>query len=84
MGLTAFTLLCAAVVLRLSPVVIRILSRVLYERARRATMVAVLSLARENAGQLLVHHDPTSCDVRVVYACPSHPSPALPDHATGS
>ncbi|GHH66305.1 hypothetical protein FHS35_008800 [Streptomyces umbrinus] len=81
MGLTTYTLICTGVVLNLGPAVVHILSRVLYERARRATLIAVLGLAREGAVQLLLHHDPNNCDIRVVYV---PPTTALPEHATGS
>ncbi|WEH12258.1 hypothetical protein [Streptomyces sp. VNUA24] len=81
MGLTACTLICTGLVLILAPTVVHILSRVLYERARRATLVAVVGLARESAVQLLMHHDLNNCDIRVVYV---PPTTALPEHATGS
>ncbi|MFJ3720789.1 hypothetical protein [Streptomyces sp. NPDC090057] len=65
--------------LHLGHAVVRIITIVLCERARRATVVAVLGLAREGATQLLVHHDPANCDVRVSYPT----FLVLPNHVTG-
>lgn len=80
MGSTAIALLGTLTMLNLSHAVARIVAKVLYERSRRATLIAVVGLARESATQLLGHHDPANCDVRVVYARPA----VLPDHVTGS
>ncbi|MEU6002876.1 hypothetical protein ABZ837_34335 [Streptomyces sp. NPDC047197] len=80
MGSAAITLISTLTALNLARVVLQIVKNAVYERSRRATLVAVLSLAREDAAQLLVHHDPVNCDVRVVDA---RPSATLPNHLTG-
>jgi hypothetical protein len=67
--------------LNLCHAVVWITTKVLYERSRRATLVAVLGLAREEAAQLDVHHDVANCDIRVAY---TRASANLPDHVTGS
>ncbi|MFH8487591.1 hypothetical protein [Streptomyces longisporoflavus] len=81
MGSTAITLISTLTALQLGRAVVRIVRNTLYERSRRATLTAVLGLAREDAVQLLVHHDPVNCDVRVVRG---RPSATLPEHTTGS
>ncbi|MEU9663892.1 hypothetical protein [Streptomyces chartreusis] len=75
---TAIALTGTLAALNLGHAVVQIAAKLLYERSRRATLVAVLGLARENATQLLVHHDVVNCDVRVAYTRPA----ALPDHVT--
>ncbi|MEU1035921.1 hypothetical protein [Streptomyces mirabilis] len=72
MGSTAIALMGTLTALKLSHAVVRIVAKVLYERSRRATLVAVIGLASENATQLLVHHDQVTCDVRVIRALPDH------------
>ncbi|MFE6892033.1 hypothetical protein [Streptomyces sp. NPDC057694] len=80
MDLTAL-MICTVLVVNLGPGVVRILSTVLYERERRATLVEVLRYTRPGAAQLLVHHDPMACDIRI-FADPTIAS--LPDPVTGS
>ncbi|MFE0172256.1 hypothetical protein ACFWZ2_08045 [Streptomyces sp. NPDC059002] len=84
MGSTAITLIGTVTALNLGHAVVQIVKNLVYERARRATLVEVLGLAREDAVQLLVHHDPLNCDIRVVRVVRVRPSEALPDRATGS
>ncbi|MET9566284.1 hypothetical protein [Streptomyces tauricus] len=79
MGSTAIFLISTLTALNLGHAVLQIMGNVMYERSRRATLVAVLGLAREGAVQLLVHHDPVNCDVRAVNA---RPSATLPDRLT--
>lgn len=66
MGNTAIVLLCAAAAIKLGRPVICALANVLLERARRATLVAVLSIAREGAASsVVVHHGSEGCDVHI-------------------
>ncbi|MGW2787710.1 hypothetical protein ACWC3X_42075 [Streptomyces populi] len=80
MGSTDIAWMVTLIALNLGHAVVQIAAKVLYERSRRATLVAVIGLTREDATQLLVHHELASCDVRVAYARPA----GLPDHVTGS
>lgn len=81
MGSTVIASIGVVTALNLSHAVVRLAGYVLYERSRRATLNAVLGLTREDACQLLVHHDPVNCDVRVSY---TRSSAVLPDRTTGS
>ncbi|MFE7935619.1 hypothetical protein ACFU6S_44255 [Streptomyces sp. NPDC057456] len=65
MGSSPIALAAALTVLGVSRITARTIAKVLYERARRATLVAVLDIGRHNVVELRIHHDPNSCDLHV-------------------
>lgn len=65
MGSSPITLAVALTVLGVSRITARAVAKVLYERARRATLVAVLDTDRHNVAELRIHHDPNACDLHL-------------------